>query len=57
VMTAAPGADPAAPEVAPETPVRALMAQLQQARRLTVTDQGRTLGQITAESIVARLCR
>ena len=57
VMTAAPGADPAAPEVAPETPVRALMAQLQQARRLNVTDQGRTLGQITAESVVARLCR
>ncbi|SDI13051.1 choline ABC transporter ATP-binding protein [Salipiger marinus] len=57
VMTVAPGADPAAPEVAPETPVRALMAQLQQARRLTVTDQGRTVGQISAESIVARLCR
>lgn len=43
------------PEVAAETPVRDLMTLLKETHTLTVTEGGDAIGQVTADSVVARL--
>ncbi|MBI1416336.1 MAG: choline ABC transporter ATP-binding protein [Limimaricola sp.] len=43
------------PDVDAETPVRDLIARLQQVRSLSVREAGRRLGSVTADSILARI--
>ena len=53
VMVAPDGAE--GPAVAPDTPVRAVMAELTRRRAVPVNEAGRCLGQVTREGVLARL--